>query len=224
MNLEKKELITRQHRGENGKQKSNLYQLYLGKKEGCQSGTTKKEGCQSGTGGVSEWHTEPKPINQSNTSKEVLEQKAQTPLKKEIKKEEYGDKDINTVLLLMKSSVGIETFKESNKQQRMYGKHLVNLGKKIGNADFMKRIEIILNDDFKQQNCNSIKYFYGEMKSVISEKPKKKPTKDRKVEEAREKEEEQATKAAAVLKNKITVFYRMKKIRILWIYAQKRRI
>jgi len=51
--------------------------------------------------------------------------------------------------------------------QRNFGKHINSLLKKIGKEEFRQRLEIILKDSFKQKNCNSLKYLYGEMKSFI---------------------------------------------------------
>lgn len=80
---------------------------------------------------------------------------------------DYWDKEINYVLNLLYKWVWIDDFKESKKWQRVYWKHFVNFIKKRWKEEFIKRLKIILEDDFKVKNCNSIKYLYWEIKSFI---------------------------------------------------------
>lgn len=67
----------------------------------------------------------------------------------------------------LRKAVGVETFKESNQQQRNITKHVVNLSEKIGKEEFKERLKGILSDEFKAKNCNSINYLYRELKSYI---------------------------------------------------------
>ena len=100
--------------------------------------------------------TEQAPILSEETSRDI-----------ETTKKEYGNADINKILLLLKNTVGCDDFSESKEWQRKYGKHFLTLGSKIGNTEFSARLEWILSDDFKAKNCNSLKYLYSQMKSYI---------------------------------------------------------
>jgi len=82
-------------------------------------------------------------------------------------KKAYGNQEINKVLDTLKLATGMDDFKEPQKLQRQYGLHLTNLLKKIGKEEFRKRLNSILADDFKQKNCNSLKYIYGQLKAHI---------------------------------------------------------
>lgn len=94
-------------------------------------------------------------------------------------KKEYGNKEINEMLAGLKKFINIPDFKDSQKFQRFYGKHFVNLLAKIGQEEFRARLQAIINDDFKLKNCNSLKYLYGQVKSTsttenLNKKPKRK--------------------------------------------------
>ena len=86
--------------------------------------------------------------------------------KKTDKKVEYGNPDINKMLNYIKTGFALTDFKEPQKQQRQYACHLLNLGKKLGLEEFRRRLSVLVEDDFKSKNCNSIKYLYRELKSV----------------------------------------------------------
>lgn len=83
------------------------------------------------------------------------------------KSEEFWNSDINILLKFLYQSVWIDSFKETQKLERQYGKHIVNWVKKNGKQEFLRRLEWILSDDFKSRNCNSIRYLYNEIKSYI---------------------------------------------------------
>jgi gas vesicle protein len=109
--------------------------------------------------------------HQVNTNKNVKKIKNE---KKEISKEieptvqkDFGNEEINKILGFLKKSVGVSDFKESQKWTRIYGKHFLNLGKKIGKDELIRRMNGVLSDNFKAKNCNSIKYLYNEIKSFI---------------------------------------------------------
>lgn len=85
---------------------------------------------------------------------------------KDKKPKQYGNQDINDMLNRIKKEVSRDDFKDSQKYQRIYGKHLCNLEKKIGNSEFVKRLKDITSDNFKLKNCGSLKYIYGEIKSA----------------------------------------------------------
>jgi hypothetical protein len=63
--------------------------------------------------------------------------------------------------------VWIDQFKETQQRQRIYGKHFVTFIKTHSKEEFIQRLRWVLADEFKQKNCNSIKYLYGEIKSFI---------------------------------------------------------
>lgn len=102
------------------------------------------------------------PKSNQYISKDILEQ-ALDP----VEKKEYGNKDINAMLWLLKKLVWCTTFSESEQWQRNYAKHMLTLWSKIGKEEFMHRLEWILSDSFKLKNCNKLKYLYKEMKAYI---------------------------------------------------------
>lgn len=89
------------------------------------------------------------------------------------KPQQYGNQEINDMLNRIKKEVSRDEFKDSQKYQRIYGKHLCNLEKKIGNSEFVKRLKDITSDNFKLKNCGSLKYIYGEIKSAQTQSKKK---------------------------------------------------
>ncbi len=98
--------------------------------------------------------------NINNNSKELLQQNAES-------EKNFWDENINMLLSFLYQTIGIDQFKESQKLERMYARHLINWIKKHGKEQFVSRAGQILSDDFKSKNCNSIKYFYNELKSFI---------------------------------------------------------
>jgi len=85
----------------------------------------------------------------------------------------YGNEEVNKMLLALKKATSRDTFKESNQLQRRYAQHLVVLYNKIGKEEFRRRLDVILNDNFKFKNSNSLKYLHGELKSASSIEPQK---------------------------------------------------
>jgi len=77
----------------------------------------------------------------------------------------YGNENINKILIALKETIGIDAFADS-RIERNIGKHIANLLEKIGSEEFRRRLDFVLNDDFRRKNCNRIKYLYGELKSV----------------------------------------------------------
>lgn len=100
----------------------------------------------------------------NNNSKELQKTEVSLELNENLN---YWDKEINAVLDLLYRWVWIDDFKESKKWQRIYWKHLVSFIKSKWKEEFIKRLKLILEDDFKIKNCNSIKYLYSELKSFI---------------------------------------------------------
>ena len=126
---------------------------------------------------TNEWQTNDKPSTTTNKyNKEKKENKEDkldttnvvwsTDLIVEEKKE-YGNTEINQILLLLRQTVWCDDFKESQQWQRKYWKHFLNLWVKIWKEEFWNRLQWILSDKFKSKNCNSLKYLYDQMKSYI---------------------------------------------------------
>lgn len=96
---------------------------------------------------------------------EIKKEKNITSKEVTAKAESYGNQEINLALSLLRKEVQIDDFKESQKQQRMYGMHMVNLAKKIGKEEFRLRLSGLLQDSFHSKNCNSIRYLYQNIKA-----------------------------------------------------------
>lgn len=79
----------------------------------------------------------------------------------------YGKAEINDTLDFLKKIIWVSDFKESQKMQRIFWKHIFNLWQKIWKEDFVFRLKNILKDSFKAKNCNSLKYLYSELKAFI---------------------------------------------------------
>lgn len=77
----------------------------------------------------------------------------------------YWNKEINETLWFLTQTVWVDQFKETVKMQRQYWNHIVNFVNKHWKEDFIQRLKGILSDEFKANNCNSIKYLYNEIKS-----------------------------------------------------------
>lgn len=79
----------------------------------------------------------------------------------------YWKVEINETLDFLKKIIWVSDFKESQKMQRIFWKHILNLWQKIWKEDFVFRLKNILKDSFKAKNCNSLKYLYSELKAFI---------------------------------------------------------
>lgn len=101
-----------------------------------------------------------------------IKELSEKPKEKSCAKKEkvYGNEDINNLLTAIKMKVGISDFVDTQRWQRIYGKHCVALMKKIGPTEFSRRLDIILDDAFKHKNCNSLKYLYNQIKGFIEPK------------------------------------------------------
>lgn len=82
---------------------------------------------------------------------------------------QYGNEDINKMLIALKGKIGIQSFVDST-IERMIAKHCVDLMAKIGKDEFIYRLEALLKDSFHQKNCNKIKYVYNNIKGFIEKK------------------------------------------------------
>lgn len=82
----------------------------------------------------------------------------------------FGNIEINKILIAIKGKVEIESFADSGRWERIYGKHCHDLLVKIGSKEFSRRLDIILSDDFKRKNCNRIKYIYEQVKGFMEPK------------------------------------------------------
>lgn len=92
-------------------------------------------------------------------SKDIIEQSSEIV--------EYWNKIINNGLLYFKQKIWISDFKENRKIQWMRMKNIMQLSNKIWKHELLKRLNSILDDDFKLKNCNSINYLYKELKAFI---------------------------------------------------------
>jgi len=81
--------------------------------------------------------------------------------------EEYWNPEINNILAFLKKVIWVSDFKESQKMQRIMGKNILNLWKKIWKEDFQFRLQNILEDWFKSKNCNSLGFLFKELKAFI---------------------------------------------------------
>ncbi len=89
----------------------------------------------------------------------------------EKKTKTYGDKSVNGMLEALKVKIGISAFVDSAIERNM-ATHCVNLMNKIGTDVFVRRLEVLLSDEFHRKNCNKIKYVYNNIKGFIDQ-PKK---------------------------------------------------
>lgn len=92
--------------------------------------------------------------------------------KEEAPPKTFGNPEINKTLLAIKLEVGVDDFKESQKQQRIAGQNLYRLMMKITPQEFKRRIQSIKEDDFKSQHVGSLKYLYREIKAFVDTAPK----------------------------------------------------
>lgn len=98
-----------------------------------------------------------------NNSLEVQEDKE----KSSAKKESYGNEDINRMLGTIKGLLYLDDFKETQKLQRQYGLHLVNLKNKLGKEEFGSRFMQLAQDEFHLKNMGSLKYVYNQIKGFV---------------------------------------------------------
>ena len=106
--------------------------------------------------------------------KEFSKEKEKSSAKKE--KESYGNSDINKLLSALKGKVGVDEFVESAKMSRIWGHNCLTLMKKVGTGEFVRRLDILLEDSFHHKNCNKLSYIHRNIKGFIEPKKKKKRT------------------------------------------------
>lgn len=87
-------------------------------------------------------------------------------------KEEYGNPEINKMLEALKQRIGIDDFADSQKWQRIYGKHCFNLMRKIGKDEFVMRLDNLLVDEFRSKRMNEIRYVYEQLKGYKPPAPR----------------------------------------------------
>jgi phage replication O-like protein O len=107
-------------------------------------------------------------IINNNAPQEILEK----PVKvKKIKK--APNMKITKMLEALKIWTHREAFSDS-KYERNIGLNLVRLFEKIGKEEFLRRLNLLLKDDFKEKNCNSVTFIYNQLKSFSTKNPEKK--------------------------------------------------
>ncbi len=74
--------------------------------------------------------------------------------------------EISKMIEALKLKIHISDFVDS-RIERKIAKHCVGLLQRIGKEEFVRRLDIILEDDFKHNNCNSIRYVYNQIKGFI---------------------------------------------------------
>lgn len=93
-------------------------------------------------------------------------------IEKKIEKK-VGRDEIDWMLGQIKSRIVfgfLSDFKESQKQQRIWGKNLYTLMLKLGQDIFIGRLDVIMKDEFKKLNCSSLAYIYREIKGFVGVK------------------------------------------------------
>ena len=86
--------------------------------------------------------------------------------KKELKKEEYWNVELNKLLEFLKKLFERKDFKENQTWQRRYLKHISNLIEKDWREKIVNKLNILRTDKFKFKNCWSLKFIYTELKSL----------------------------------------------------------
>lgn len=96
--------------------------------------------------------------NVKNVKNDKNDKKSSTKIK-----QSYGNPEINKMLEALKAKVGIEMFVDSSIERNL-GKHCVSLIDRIGKDEFVRRLDILLEDGFHTKNMNKIKYIYNNIK------------------------------------------------------------
>lgn len=82
-------------------------------------------------------------------------------------KTEYGNPGVNEILKTIQELLGVTDFKESKKQQRMWGAHLVRLRDSLGRKEFSGRFLALQSDAFHLKNMGSLQYIYKQIKGFV---------------------------------------------------------
>lgn len=108
------------------------------------------------------------PMNTIQEDKELKKERISTNVddKSNRPRPDKRDPRIDELMGSFKALFGLSDFKESQQWQRIYAKHLVSLTVKLGQAEFMRRVDVFAADSFKMKNCNSLKYLYEQIKST----------------------------------------------------------
>ncbi len=110
-------------------------------------------------------------ITKETYTKEIFTNVNTGKPEKKPQKVEYGNKEINDLLKAIKMKVGIEKFADTQKWQRIYGKHCLSLMVKITSVEFSRRLDILLEDSFKRKRMNELKYIYEQVGAFIEPQP-----------------------------------------------------
>ena len=70
------------------------------------------------------------------------------------------------VLEFLKKEIWVNDFREEDNTQKIKAQEIYDLKQKVWEPEFRRRLEAIKADRLKLQNCNSISYLYGELKSA----------------------------------------------------------
>lgn len=75
---------------------------------------------------------------------------------------------------ILRTVIGVKGFIDDDKWQRIWAKHLVDFGNKVGKDEFIRRLRILIKDPWKLQQCNRIKMIYMYVVKGWIEPPKPK--------------------------------------------------
>ena len=102
-----------------------------------------------------------------NISKDIQTESEVSQGSNLIKKDQYGNEEINKMLNTIKELLFLEDFKETKAMQRNFGKHLVGLKHKLGKDEFARRFMILGGDEFHRKNMGSLQYTYKQIKGFV---------------------------------------------------------
>ena len=118
--------------------------------------------------------SKPKVMQNDNLKKRREEKRKEekiSNISKEIKAEPktYWNTEINQTLDFLKNIFARQDWKESQKVQRQYWKHLLNYIKKHWKEKIVPKLNFLKNDTFHFKNCWSLKYIYNTIKGLPDE-------------------------------------------------------
>jgi len=122
-----------------------------------------RNGYERNTNKVNKSKIKENKLNEINKTTNVVEQVQNS------EKAEYGNTEINKMLVALKIKIGIDAFVDSSIERNM-ARHCVSLMGKIGKDEFVRRLDKLLSDSFHSKNCNKIKYVYNNIKGFIEPK------------------------------------------------------
>ena len=80
---------------------------------------------------------------------------------------EHGNPGVNEILKTIQGLLGVTDFKESKKQQRIWGSNLMRLRDGLGRKEFSGRFLALQSDPFHLKNMGSLQYIYRQIKGFV---------------------------------------------------------